>query len=463
MKQKGSQLLKTIMKSRWYPGIIQWPVVLIFGFLTYQLLFGIPSAHENFGTAMTWVLWWPMIPLVFLMLGRFWCAICPFATVSDLIQKVVGNNRPVPAFLKKYGIWIIDVFFIMITWADHVYGIVASPRGSGVMMLIITTGVIAAGAFFERRTWCRYLCFLGGVAGNYSRSGALQLRGTPEICAKCTVAACYKGGTQAPGCPMFEFPKTMDNNARCNFCGYCVKNCPNDSIAISTRVPSKELWFIKRPKFEESFLAIIIMGIVFVQNITMLEIWEQAQRSLEAFLGTTNYAITFTVTFIIAMAIPVLMLYLASWIGSRMNHETINMNFARFGYSIIPLDLAGHMAHNLFHLLAEGKSILYTGLALVGVESHGESAAIFGTETIRILQFIILGLGAAASIYTAYRIAKSNYEQREIPGYTAEIAATIETREANVGVHSHLPFALLIIVLTALNVYFFLLPMAHRM
>lgn len=441
---KGSQLLKYILKSKLFPGIFQWPTLIVFAVIMYELLIGIPVASKNFGTAMTWVLWWPIIPLIFLLAGRFWCAICPFATVSDLVQRFVGNNRPVPMFLKKYGIWIIDAMFILITWADHIFGIVESPRGSGILLLMLTTGVIAAGAFFERRTWCRYLCFIGGLAGNYSRSGALELRGTPEKCAKCTVGACFRGTEKAPGCPMFEFPKTMDNNGRCNFCGYCVKNCPNDSITISARVPSKELWFIRKPKLEESFLAIVIMGIVFVQNITMLEIWAEAQRWLGDLLGTSNFNVIFTVAFIIAMAIPALLLYITSWFASLRNSDSAVMNLTRFGYALIPLDLAGHLAHNLFHLLAEGKSVLYTALALFGIQNDGASAALAGMESIQILQFALLGLGTLASIYTAYRIAKANYEENEVIG-------------------SVIPFAILILALVAFNVYLFLLPMAHRM
>ncbi|MDU2065083.1 MAG: 4Fe-4S binding protein [Sporomusaceae bacterium] len=441
---KGNNLLKAILKSKWYPGIFQIPVVIIFAFITYELFFGPVSAHENFGTALTWVLWWPLIPLIFLLMGRFWCAICPFATVSDFVQKIVGNNRPVPQFLKKYGIWIIDAFFIMITWGDHVYGIVESPRGSGFMMLIIALGAITAGAFFERRAWCRNLCFLGGVAGNYSRTGALELRGTPEKCSKCTVAACYKGGEKAPGCPMFEFPKTMDNSARCNLCGYCVKNCPNDSITISVRPPSRELWFIKKPKFEESVLATVIMGIVFVQNITMLEIWTKAQSFLENILGTQEYAITFTVIFLIAMAIPVSLLYISSWVAGKSNGESAHLNFARFGYALIPLDLSAHLAHNLFHLLAEGKSILFTGMSVIGMNVSEQSTALVSVGTIQMLQYALLVIGALGSIYTAYRIAKSQYSSEKVIG-------------------SALPFTILIIVLTVANIYFFMLPMMHRM
>ena len=433
-----------LMRSKWFPGIIQWPTLLLFMLIMFQLLLGPDSAHDNLGTALTWVLWWPLIPILFLFLGRFWCAICPFATINDLVQKFVGNNRPVPRFLKKYGIWIIDALFIFITWSDHVWGVVENPFGSGILMLMLTTGVVASGSFFERRTFCRYVCFLGGLSGNYARAGMLALRGTPEICATCTAASCYKGTDKAPGCPLFEFPKTMSSSANCVICAACIKNCPNDSIQLTVRPPTRELWFIRKPRMEEAFLSAVIMGIVFVQNVTMLEVWGAMLKWLENAVGTTNYAITFSITFAIAILIPVTLLGITSWIVGKFNESSLLENFTRFGYAIIALDVAGHIAHNLFHLLAEGKSIFYTALALLGQEVHGASPAIVSMETIQFLQYGLIALGFVASLYTAYRISRSRQTTGSVWGTFA-------------------PYAVLIVVLTVMNIYLFMLPMAMRM
>jgi polyferredoxin len=436
--------INRLMRSRWYPGIIQWPTLIVFMVIMFQLLLGPSAAHDNFGTAMTWVLWWPLIPIIFLFLGRFWCAICPFATINDLVQKFVGNNRPIPRFLKKYGIWIIDALFIFITWSDHVWGVVENPLGSGILMLTLTTGVIASGAFFERRTFCRSMCFLGGLASNYSQAGMLSLRGTPEICATCTVASCYKGTEKAPGCPLFEFPKTMTSSANCVLCADCIKNCPNDSIQLTMRQPTKELWFIRKPKVEAAFLSAVIMGIVFVQNATMLEGWGYVLSWLEKITGTTSYYVTFSITFLAAIILPVTLLGMASFAAAKLNKASFLDNFIRFGYAIIALDMAAHIAHNLFHLLAEGKSILYTGLALIGVETHAASTALVSMETIQILQFGLIGLGFIGSLYIVYRIAKSNHQG-------VAVLATFT------------PYAILMVCLGVLNVILFTLPMAMRM
>ena len=83
-------------------------------------------------------------------------------------------------------------------------------------------------------------------------------------------------------------------------------------------------------------------------------------------------------------------------------------------------------------------------MATFGMAVPDQSAALVSVGTIQLLQYILLVIGALGSIYTAYRISKSQYTSNKIIGST-------------------LPFTILIIVLTVANIYFFMLPMMHRM
>ncbi|MCW5952418.1 MAG: 4Fe-4S binding protein [Propionibacteriaceae bacterium] len=447
----GPDLLKIpviarLLRSRWYPGVIQIPIAAVFGLVAYQLLAGPDTAHDNAGTALMWVLWWPVLPITFVVLGRFWCAVCPFGAISDFVQKLVGANRPVPRFLKLYGIWIIDAQFLAITWSDHVWGIVESPWGSGVLLLLLTTGVIVSGAFFARRTFCRYLCFLGGLCSNYARSSVVELRADADVCSTCKArAACYNGTDEVAGCPLFSFPRTMDSSANCNLCANCVKACPNDAIQVRLRKPLSELWFLDKPKVEESFLAMAIMGIVLIQNVTMLTVWQDFLAWIEQVTGVTNYAVIFTVAFVVAVSVPVGMLALASWFASQNNLESALTNFARFGYALIPLDIAAHLAHNMFHLLAEGSLIFTTVASLFGAGPSDGSSALASPSAILFVQVVILALGVVGSAYTVKRVAYRRYR-------------SVVRRRATI-----VPYAALVGVLAVLNVYLLLLPMAHRM
>ena len=429
-------LVAAVARSRYFPAVLQWATASVFFVIVWQLLLGPQSAHDNAGTALVWILWWPLLPLLFIGLGRFWCAVCPFGWLSDQVQKLVGVHRRAPRFLKRYGIWVIDALFIVITWGDHVFGIIGSPWGSGVLLLLITTGVVAFGALYERRTFCRYVCFLGGVAGNYSRTGAVQLRADTDICATCKDrAACFNGSPAAPPCPLFEFPRTMEDSANCVLCANCVKSCPNGAIEVRLRKPTSELWNIAKPKLEASFLAVAIMGIVFIQNATMLGFWDDVESAAAGLVRTDAKAAVYTVIFAVAIGGAGALLYLASLAASRVNGATARKNFARFGYALIPLDVAGHIAHNLFHLLAEGGNVVSTTFALVGVQTG--SPALAGNGTIQALQYALLALGFAASLYGAWRIGRRQWRQ---------VA----------------PYALLITLFMAVNVVLFALPMTHR-
>src|SRR5215210_1558716 len=88
-----------VARSRYFPAVLQWITASVFVVIVWQLLLGPQSAHENAGTALVWVLWWPLLPLLFIGLGRFWCAVCPFGWLSDQVQKLVGVQQRVPRVL----------------------------------------------------------------------------------------------------------------------------------------------------------------------------------------------------------------------------------------------------------------------------------------------------------------------------------------------------------------------------
>jgi hypothetical protein len=131
--------------------------------------------------------------------------------------------------------------------------------------------------------------------------------------------------------------------------------------------------------------------------------------------------------------------------AGRLNGASLARNFALFGYAIIPLDVAGHVAHNLFHLLAEGKAVWFTALMLAGQHVGEESPALLATGVIQVLQYILVALGILGSLYAAYRIARSNFSAAQTTWRT------------------FVPYAAVIAILGAINVYLFILPMAMRM
>jgi hypothetical protein len=117
---------------------------------------------------------------------------------------------------------------------------------------------------------------------------------------------------------------------------------------------------------------------------------------------------------------------------------TVKKNFTRFGYAIIPLDLAGHLGHNLFHIFTEGKAIWYNSIRLFGIESNPTSLSLASTPTVQMIQYAVIVIGLVGTTYATYRMGnKTSFK-------------------------AMLPYYILMFALAITNIYLFSLPMTHR-
>ena len=186
-----------------------------------------------------------------------------------------------------------------------------------------------------------------------------------------------------------------------------------------------------------------MVGIVIIQNLGMLAIWSGLQNTVMSWGVSEKIAIT--ILYFTAIAIPLILMTLSSYISNKLQstpHSTAT-NFAAFGYAFIPIDVAGHIAHNLFHLIAEGKSVLgaFIGLVTGRVTMEGSIAS---SSFITTLQYALIIIGSAGTLYVAYKIARA------------------KEQSATKALKILLPHALLLFIIIAINVYLFALPMAHR-
>lgn len=411
--------LTNIIKKRWYPVAPQIIVTIIFAFILRSLLFGPAEVAKNPGAIIVWLLWWPLIPITFIFLGRIWCSVCPFGAIGDWLRRRFGLNRKPPAWLKKYGIWIVNGLFFLVTWYEVTFGLTKSVSATAVLFLIVLAAAAVFSVLFERRTWCRYVCFLGGVFGNYAQAAAVELRGNKEACLSCSTQNCYNGNGEVEGCALFISPKTLSSNRTCNFCGDCLKTCANDSPRIVVREKmGRELWQKRSPRFDESFLAVSLMGAIFISTMGMLVIWPPLVGMFTP-VGIFTKQVIVTLYLIALVAIGLGAYALGAFFSAKVSKEKFRANFGRFGYGLIPLNLATHIAHNMMHFLGEGRLIgeasldLFSPAALAAAKTASSSGVAAGHDAsslvpmayIQPLQFIIVALGILLSLYVIKRIA----------------------------------------------------------
>ncbi len=383
---------KRMFKSRLFPGILRLMSLAILAPGLFWLLAGPADPVGNVAHVAMWLVWWPLFIMQFLLLGRFWCAACPFGAIGDALRRFCGLDLPVPPLLKRFGPLVIGVLLLVIVWAEEALNIKNDPRATAALLLSVITAVVLVSLVFERRAWCRFMCPLGGMGVAYARIGMLQIRGNPDKCRTCNSALCFHGTEDVEGCPMHEFPRIKDSNAYCIFCGNCVKTCPRDSAKVEMRLPSDELWLLRKPGLGEALLCALLFGVVSLalfQN-GLPHVFEHLAGALGWGGGPAGYSLVFS-----AWQAAILLLLGAAGLASTLcNRVSVKMNATVFAHALIPLTLGAHLALGLRQLV-QGWGALHPLLAWLPGAPALDAPGLVASQAVLILAGFGLSLLAA--------------------------------------------------------------------
>lgn len=398
-------MLTKLLKMRGYPGVLQWLSVLFFVPVVGFLLFG-PADKDNLANLLIWLVWWPLLCVMFIFAGRIWCGVCPFSKISDGLQRLVGLRLAVPDFLKEQGLWLILIAFLLLSWLEETAGIVDSPRQTAIMLLTVLTGAVAFGLFFQGRVWCRYVCPIGGISHVYARSSLFKVRPQEAICADCTTKDCVVPDAHYAGCPMHLSPFAMDSVANCNLCGACLKRCQHGSLRVSLEAPSQDLGASSTMAPVVLWLIALLAGL-----ISFLNGLDSSRLPLEGWVEQAAYPVL-AKTLLMAVALAAswwLLNGVARLAGGRSAARMSPAAWLALGARpLIPLLLFSHLGHVGAELWGDGGLLLAPlaealqapGLALPGLWG-APWTAYFNAICISlglVLALVVLGWTAARAV-----------------------------------------------------------------
>jgi polyferredoxin len=346
---------KRVLLHPLYPWLIRWFLIGFLVTLTYSAFWGPKDPRLNFATVMSWIVWWPLLAVSYLLFGRVWCGYCPMGALSELVHRWIGLNRKAPGILKKRW-WVAGLLASAIfyqAWIEEVTRASYSPLFTGLILLSFTGGAVLCGFVFERWTWCRHLCPLGAWSGVFAMSSIVEVRADTMICLarRCKGIYCYFGRENLPGCPFHQVPKIIETNRYCSTCGNCLKACPNDAIRIHLRWPSQEFFTQKKEMLENSLISIAAIGVVIFQLFVMTDEWVILHERASRLAFFSNDALLYGVSILASVGLAITLFILVSRLYAHLTQQTQQQEMCRFGFAFLPLALMGHIAHNLGHLL----------------------------------------------------------------------------------------------------------------
>lgn len=251
---------------RWKPGLreglrnpLLWRVLLfglvswLFVLVNLWLWLGPQDRAHNGGLNLFWAWWWPLILLSYPLVGRLWCAVCPFMVWGEISQRLARllGWTPAPWPRGSSDDWAAPLlaagFAAILLW-ESLADLENTARLSSCLLLLITAGAVIGSLRFEKRFWCRYLCPVGGMNGLFAKLSILELRAQVGTCSgSCSTYGCFKGGPAVgeglatAGCPLGTHPAHLSSNRNCVLCMTCAQACPHRSVQLSLRPPAADL------------------------------------------------------------------------------------------------------------------------------------------------------------------------------------------------------------------------------
>jgi len=420
--------LARLLGRPWFRLSLQLPIVTVFVLILCAGLFGNPAPERNIAPVLTWTIWWTCLALVILLLGKVWCTVCPWMAIAEWLAKLgfrkrrdgtVGLGKRWPKRLRN--IWIATLMFVFLTWLELGYGITESPFLTALLGLAMVGLGVATVLVFERKAFCRYACLVGRVSGLYSMFASTELRARDkDLCRACATKDCFHGSAKGEACPTGQYLGAMDTNTYCILCMECVRTCPSENIAISARAWGADLVESNKARVDEAYLAVMMLSMSAFHGLTMTPAWDRIVKGIGRATGW-GWLASFSLGMAGMLALPLAayngLCVLSRWLA-RDRERSARVLFVRFAYSLLPIALFYHLAHNLQHIFFEGKKLVRAssdpfgwGWNLLGT-AHMPIDAVLPVEVGWALQVALVIVGHVYGILIAHRIAVSLYPDR---------------------------------------------------
>jgi hypothetical protein len=373
--------IKRTVKSR-YPQLAVF-VIMLAGYIFAILagLVGTPVGSHNLSIVFVWIAWWAILILVAVpFFGRGWCAVCPIPLPGEWLQHgaVLAPPDKKPKWLNRRwprafrNIWLQNVSFLLLALFSSV--LLTTPYITSIVLAAMLFAAIGLSMVFERRSFCRYLCPVGGFIGIYSQTAPLELRiKDKQVCASCVGKPCYNGSSAGYGCPWDVFPGGLTKNTYCGLCMECIRTCPHDNIAINAR-PFSAVLAKPTTRIDEAFKAFIMMGAAMIYAGVLLGPW--------GLLKDAAYSVGSSAWFIYALIFLALIFLVLPGLFSLgilpvKSGVPFKQRFASLSTALVPLGLMFWVAFSLSFVLTNASYILAVLSDPLGLGSN-----LFGTATI---------------------------------------------------------------------------------
>ena len=430
-------LVARLLRNRKLQFFLILPNQIIFWLVIGIGLLGTVVPGLNFATAITWYVWFCLVFVMMVVVGRAWCAMCPFGGFGEWVQRhtfwkhttsTIGLGLKIPERVGQYGFLLSVGAFLLLTWLEEFFNIAGpgNPASTSFMVLGIVGSALAFFLLFERRSFCRYVCPLTALIGTVGSMGSVAGFRTRDrdVCLSCQTKECMRGGENSYGCSWYTWPGSSDSNLTCGLCTECYKACPSDNVGLFIQKPLTSVIAPTRRRADVAWSVALLWGLVVYQQFNALPAFTKIDGWLNAHTNFPQYPNPVDFVGMIA-AVTVVMATIA-WLFMKVfasptlvvpvtgtsfvdRSSRFRMYFIPLMYGIIPVVGADYFARQLPKFLQHAPRVLPAVGHLFGAGSTHSSlynTSLIGSNSgIVAVQVGVVALGTFAAMWTSWKVA----------------------------------------------------------
>jgi hypothetical protein len=425
--------LRWALQQRWFQIAFQAPVIAGFLFVIYAGLIG--DFATNIAPILTWTIWWAGLIFAVALFGNLWCFLCPWDGIASLVSRLslwkkkpsLSLGLPTPGWLET--LWPAIALFIGLTWLELGFGITNNSRQTAYVALAMIVAAIVFALLFERKAFCSSVCFVGRISGMYSNFSPVEIRSRDtRICELCTTRDCLNGNDKGYPCPTGIDLGKLEDNTYCTMCTECFTTCPRHAPVLRIRPAGHDMSRITRRRMDEAWLALVLLSLTAFHGLSMTPVWQDVRPGTPDIVGWISGTLgvselsSFTIGMAVVCALPVLAYVLSTWMASiwvRGSDVGFRSLFIDYAWSVLPVALFYHLAHNSMHLFMEGQDVvpalsdpLGRGWNLFGTAGM-HMDPILGQNATWAVQVALVLVGHLFGVVVAHRISRRIFADKK--------------------------------------------------
>ncbi len=430
-----------MLHKRPFQFLLILPNQVIFWLVIFAGVLGVANPNLNFGTVITWYVWFFLVFVTIILVGRAWCVMCPFGGAGEWVQRRTmfrrKTGRPLTLGIKLpeswagYGLVTSALMFIFLTYIEEFFNIAGPGKPINTTWLVLGIIGTATAIFliFERRTFCRYICPLSGMIGTLGATGMVAGFRTRDfqICLNCETKDCMRGGETGYGCPWYTWPGSADTNLECGLCTECYKACPYDNVGLFVQKPMTSVVEPIRRRLDVAWVVALLFGLIVFQQVNALGFYDTVDNWLNRYTGWPAYPnpIDYLGTIALGVAFLVVATRLIQRVGAAngspaavpdepslmaKSRRFFGQWFEPLMYGMIPLVAADYLARQMPKFFDHGLRIVPAVANVFGGNPGLKDASslyntpMLTTDQLVATQVVVMIIGSIASAWAMYRI-----------------------------------------------------------